>query len=67
MTPAQALAHYGSQAQIARSLGIRQPSVFLWFRNGRIPAGRQYQIELATQGILRADTPPLRAIAREAA
>ena len=65
MTPKQALDHFGTQQRIARALGMAQSSVAEWFAAGRIPEGRQYQIELATGGALRADRPALRE--REAA
>jgi DNA-binding transcriptional regulator YdaS (Cro superfamily) len=52
--------HYGTQVSIAQALGIAQSSVSGWFQSGRIPDGRQYQIELATEGALRADKPALR-------
>lgn len=57
MTPTQALDFFGSKAEIARVLGISPPSVIEWFDKGEIPDGRQYQIELATDGALRADQP----------
>ena len=57
MTPTQALNFFGSKAEIARVLGISPPSVIEWFDKGEIPDGRQYQIELATDGALRADQP----------
>ena len=57
MTPEDLLQHYGTQSEIARALGCSQSSVFEWFESGRIPDGRQYQIELATSGMLRASRP----------
>lgn len=57
MTPQDLIAHYGTQAEIARVLGCKQPSVSEWFENGVIPEGRQYQIEIATDGLLKADKP----------
>ena len=57
MTPDQALEHFGTKAEIARVLGIAPPSVIEWFDAGVIPEGRQYQIELATNGTLKADKP----------
>ena len=50
----QVLKHWGSQAEIARKLGLRQPSVWGWQAKG-IPALRQLQIERLTEGALRAD------------
>lgn len=57
MTPQQVLDHFGTQAEIARVLGCKQPSVAEWFSDGKIPDGRQYQLELATAGHLKADKP----------
>ncbi len=57
MTPAEALAHFGSKAEIARVVGVQPPSVIEWFDNNEIPEGRQYQLELASNGLLRADKP----------
>lgn len=57
MSPEQVIEHYGSQAKVAVALGISQPSIWEWVENGRVPLVRQYQIELATGGALRADKP----------
>jgi DNA-binding transcriptional regulator YdaS (Cro superfamily) len=48
----QVIRHYGTPAKVAAALGIKAPSVHGW-RSG-VPALRQYQIELATKGKLRA-------------
>ena len=52
MTKQEAIDHFGSPAALARKLGVRRQSVHGW---RRIPIGRQYQIELLTDGALRAD------------
>jgi predicted XRE-type DNA-binding protein len=57
MTPQEVLAHFGSQAEIARVLGCKQPSVAEWFEKGEVPEGRQYQLQIATDGVLQADKP----------
>lgn len=49
---------------MARSLGIKPPSVYEW--KVGIPLTRQYQIELATNRKLKADKPALR-VPRKAA
>lgn len=54
----QAIAYFGTAANLARSLGVKPPSVSEW--KNAIPEGRQYQIEQATNGALRADRPALR-------
>jgi DNA-binding transcriptional regulator YdaS (Cro superfamily) len=60
MTPDDALKFFGSKSEIARALGVQPPSVSEWFDNGEIPEGRQYQLELATEGKLKASRPALR-------
>lgn len=45
--------YFGSQAAIARALGIKPPSVSQWARDG-VPELRQFQIERLTRGALRA-------------
>jgi hypothetical protein len=70
MSPEQVIAHYGTQAAVCRALGIKQPSVFEWVANGRIPRLRQYQIQLETRGKLLADdraTPNGAALGRKTA
>ena len=57
MTPQEVLDHYGTQAEIAKVLGCKQPSVFEWFDKGFVPEGRQYQLELASGGVLKAEKP----------
>lgn len=57
MTPHDLLKHYGTKAEIARALGIEPASLTTWFKDGEVPEGRQYQIELATNGALRASKP----------
>jgi transcriptional repressor of cell division inhibition gene dicB len=56
--------HFGSQAAVARALGIAQPSVANW--PDEPPPLRQLQIERLTAGRLRADPSillPKRAVA----
>lgn len=57
MTPKAALDHFKSKTRIARVLGVEPPSVFEWFSKGKIPEGRQYQLQIASDGALRADKP----------
>jgi len=56
----QALDHFGSIPKMARALGVAPPSVYDWIAADAIPEVRQYQIELATDGALKADKPALR-------
>jgi hypothetical protein len=57
MTPDEALAFFKTKVEIARVIGAAPPSVSEWFEKGFIPEGRQYQLQLATKGALRADLP----------
>jgi hypothetical protein len=57
MKPNDILNHFGSKAEIARTLGVELPSVCEWFDKDRVPESRQYQIELATGRKLRASKP----------
>lgn len=63
MSPQEVIEFYGTQAKAATALGMRQSSVAEWFTKGEVPEGRQYQIELATGGALRADLPANRVAA----
>lgn len=49
-----------TQAEISRVLGVKPPSVAEWFENGAVPEGRQYQVEIASGGALKADKPAIR-------
>ena len=66
MRPADLLTIWPTQAEIARVLGVKPPSVAEWFENGAIPEGRQYQAQLASNGLLQADKPAFR-VAEKAA
>lgn len=56
MSYAQLIAFYGTQAEAARILGLKPPSVAEWKKKG-IPLPRQAQYELQTKGKLKADRP----------
>jgi ParB-like chromosome segregation protein Spo0J len=60
MSPRQVIDFFGTQAATAKALGLTQPTVSGWLTDGAIPIERQYQIEMATNGALRADLPALR-------
>lgn len=53
MLTKDAIAHFGSQAALARALGIEQPSVAGWKET--VPPLRQLQLERMTGGALKAD------------
>lgn len=57
MTYSELLQHYGTQVSIAKALGITQSTVSCW--RGVVPAKYQYQVEVITGGLLKAD-PELR-------
>jgi DNA-binding transcriptional regulator YdaS (Cro superfamily) len=58
MTYDELIDHFGSQAEAARSLGLKQPSISEWKKRG-IPPLRQLDIQRRTRGRLRADTTAL--------
>lgn len=49
----EAISHFGSQAALARALGVHRAAVNAW--GDHIPIGRQYQLEILTNGQLKAD------------
>jgi DNA-binding transcriptional regulator YdaS (Cro superfamily) len=53
MRTEDAIEHFGSQAALARALGIRPPSIADW--GDDVPPLRQLQLERLTKGELRAD------------
>lgn len=59
MDAKEAINFFGGVGKLAKALGLRQSSVSEWQING-VPECRQYQIELATGGKLKADKPALR-------
>jgi DNA-binding transcriptional regulator YdaS (Cro superfamily) len=48
------LAHFDTQAEIARQLGVTRSAVSHWFRRGTVPAEQAIQIEIVTDGKIRA-------------
>lgn len=60
MTPKDVLDYFGGLSATARALGCKPQSVIEWVSAGRVPEGRQYQVELATGGRLRASKPAMR-------
>lgn len=47
------IAHFGSQAAVAKAFGIQQPSVAEWKKRG-VPERRQLEAEQITDGMLKA-------------
>ena len=56
MTKCDAIRHFGSQAALARALGITRAAVNGW--GPTIPYVRQCQIQVVTRGALQADAMP---------
>jgi DNA-binding transcriptional regulator YdaS (Cro superfamily) len=56
MRTEEAIKHFGTAAELARQLGISRQSVHDW--GDTVPEGRAYQIEVITNGALRAPRPP---------
>ncbi|HHQ4900483.1 MAG: Cro/CI family transcriptional regulator [Aeromonas sobria] len=54
MRKKDAISYFGSAAELARSLNISEPAVSRWGET--IPKGRAYQIEVLTDGKLKADS-----------
>ena len=55
MKTRDAIKHFGTQAELARALGIQRQSIKSWGED--VPLARQYQIEKLTEGQLQA--PPV--------
>jgi DNA-binding transcriptional regulator YdaS (Cro superfamily) len=51
-----AIRKFGSAAALARALGIKRQSVHDW--GDEVPEGRAYQLEVLTNGELKAPRPP---------
>jgi DNA-binding transcriptional regulator YdaS (Cro superfamily) len=49
-----AVKHYGSQKEMADALGVTQSQVSQWCTKGYMSARRALQVELDTQGWIRA-------------
>ncbi|QNN56500.1 Cro/Cl family transcriptional regulator [Diaphorobacter ruginosibacter] len=62
MNTAELITFFRTQAVAARALGCAQSTIAEWVAGGAIPDCRQYQVQLATQGVLKADKPALRCL-----
>lgn len=60
MSPKQVIEHFGGIPKTAAALGLKAPTIYDWIEASEVPEARQYQIEMATNGALRADKPALR-------
>ncbi|MEY2342093.1 transcriptional regulator [Acidithiobacillus sp. IBUN Pt1247-S3] len=55
----KAIDHFGSQASLARELGVRPMAVTHWIKRGNVPYKQAMAIERATNGIVtRSDLRP---------
>lgn len=54
MTLDQLLDHFKTQAAIAEFFDISEPAVSRWFKDGVVPDGRQYELQVKTAGKLMA-------------
>ena len=55
MTLNQALEFLGTQANLARVLGVNQSAVANWKMRGEIPASQQFKLEIMSEGQMKAD------------
>ena len=55
MSPQDLVGHFDSIAAAARALKVSPPNISQWVDAGQIPIDRQCQIEIVTDGALRAD------------
>jgi len=55
MAPHEVVSHFQGIAAAARVLKVSPPSISQWINSGAIPIDRQCQIELVTNGALKAD------------
>lgn len=53
MKLSEAVAIFGTEAELARKLGIKPQAVYQW--GDKVPMRRQYQLQLLTKGKLKAD------------
>lgn len=53
MTKQEAVQHFKTGAKLAEALGITHQAVYDW--GEKVPAVRQYQIEVLTEGKLKAE------------
>ena len=56
MKTAEAAAEFGSEAELARQLGISPQAIYQWGEYP--PIDRQYQIQALTKNKLKATQPP---------
>lgn len=57
MTYDDLIAHYTSEAEAGRALGLERQTVHRWKKSGLVPLDQQVKYEIASAGALRADIP----------
>jgi DNA-binding transcriptional regulator YdaS (Cro superfamily) len=60
MDPKLAIEWAGSQAELARRLGITRASISQWVSAGRVPEPRAYQIQVLSGGAVLVDAAAYR-------
>ena len=55
MTPKQAISFFGGRSELAKALGISYQSVQQWDEANKIPKGRQFEIQVITNGQLKTE------------
>lgn len=56
----QVIKYFGSQVEVAKALGVQQPTISNWRTRGRIPHLQQLRLEHITKGKLKASPDILR-------
>lgn len=64
MTPEQLIRHFGTQIETAKALGLAQPTVADWVKQGWIPWPRQFHAQVITGGRLQADAVDPKKVAK---
>lgn len=55
MTVDQVIAHFGGVSETASAVGVTYQAVDQWVSKGEVPVGRQWQIQVLTEGALTVD------------
>ncbi len=58
MTYDDLIAHYATEAEAGRAIGVERQTVHRWQKSGSIPLDQQCRYEVASDGKLKADIPP---------